>query len=235
MNILQNGVAVVDGDTHHGVWCAEQGLVHDKWFAGEITKHLKPGDVAIDCGANIGTLTRAMLDAGAYVVAIDANHAALECLQKNCGGERVFILRAAVSDLPGVIRVVPDINAGASYCAEVEEGEVLAENTATVAAIALDDLDVGDPVVIKLDVEGYEVKALRGARNLIRRCRPVLIVEVNPSALQRAGDSEAALLAIIEELGYEWKIMQPQCKRGDEQYDVECIHKNPVDLFTEVP
>jgi FkbM family methyltransferase len=214
VNILQNGVAVVDGDTHHGVWCAKQGLVHDKWFAGEITKHLKPGDVAIDCGANIGTLTKAMLDAGAIVMAVDANKKALECLAKNCESELLFILHAAISDLPGNVRLVENQNAGKSHC----------ESDGDIQTVALDSLPIdGDVKLIKMDIEGFEAKAIRGARNLIRRCKPVMIVEVNSEALKRSGDSEDELLAIIEEVGYTWEIMQPDCKRGDDQYDVVCL------------
>ncbi len=55
--------------------------------------------------------------------------------------------------------------------------------TETVAQVALDDVvPLGRPVsVIQLDVEGYEGGALRGAQEIIRRNRPIIILETVPS------------------------------------------------------
>ncbi len=55
-----------------------------------------------------------------------------------------------------------------------------------ISVVALDDVLAGQSVdFIKLDVEGAELKALQGARNLIQRCRPVLALSLyhNPQDL----------------------------------------------------
>jgi hypothetical protein len=48
----------------------------------------------------------------------------------------------------------------------------------TVDTIRLDDLDVADVGLVKIDVEGHELAVLRGAEGLVRRWRPTLVVEI---------------------------------------------------------
>jgi len=217
MKILSNGAAVIDGDTHHAVWVEECGLVHDQWFAGQITKHLNPSDVVVEGGANIGTLTKAMLGAGATVLAFECNPEAVECLLHNCQSETLTVYGGcALGESPDeMVTIHREENAGATFATLGGE----------VPCYTIDELGLDSCKLIKLDVEGFEPRVLRGARETIARCRPVLIVEVNKSALQRAGESEDSLLSLIESFGYEWRIMQDNCERGCAQYDVVCERK----------
>ena len=50
----------------------------------------------------------------------------------------------------------------------------------TVPVIRVDDLHVS-PTVVKIDAEGYDLKIIHGMEETIRRCRPILMVENNPS------------------------------------------------------
>lgn len=222
MTIHPNGVATIDGDQTHGVWCAAEGLVHDKWFAAQITKHVFPGDVVVNAGANIGTLTKPLLDAGAEVFAFEPNPAAVECLQHNCPS--AIIMEAALSNESGWCRLNVDrLNAGASW---IEPSVSITQGTIT--CLALDDFQPIKEQKVRLilaDCEGYETRMLRGALLTIARCRPVIICEVNRGALSRAGSSDAELLGLIEEMGYSIRVMQPDCKIGDPQYDVEAMPK----------
>jgi FkbM family methyltransferase len=72
-------------------------------------------------------------------------------------------------------------------CALVKEKPHNLEVIGTsVTAVALDELLPGTPVhLLKLDIEGAEAQALRGAQRLIQRCRPVLAVSLyhNPQDL----------------------------------------------------
>lgn len=63
-------------------------------------------------------------------------------------------------------------------------------------AFALQELDF-----LKLDVEGAELDALRGAERTIRRCRPVIMVELKDRLLARRGTSSAETIAYLTELG----------------------------------
>lgn len=222
MTILPNGVAVIDGDTHHAKWCAEKGLVHDRWFADEICKHLKKYSFVIEGGCNIGTLTAAMLEKGAIVLAIDPNTEAEGCIRKNCEkwASNLFFIRRGLSDRVGGDGLHKNTNAGASY---LGPGPDVVFTTTETIDILSDGLQY--VTLIKLDIEGYEVKALKGARDTIEKWHPVLILEVNRFALERAGDSDDALFALVEEMGYSWRVMQDNCRRGDPQFDIEATYK----------
>lgn len=229
---LSCGAWVVSSDTHHKMWIEETGnLIHDPWFAEQVTRHIKPGDQAIDIGANIGTITRALLDCGAKVLAFEPNHDALGCLLENC--PEAFVSVQGLSDERGVSGFVKDINAGASYVSK-EGSQIVELNTLDEWVSYQPFLEPLNPRLIKIDAEGYEAKILRGGRKMIEKCKPVLILEVNRDALERAGDSEDILLSLVEELGYRWEIIQPGLRRGQPQYDIRCVpnysYMNPPPL-----
>jgi Methyltransferase FkbM domain len=52
-----------------------------------------------------------------------------------------------------------------------------------------------------MDIEGFEIMAIHGAENLIRRDRPKLVLQCNNEALGRYGFSSKDLLRKVESLG----------------------------------
>ncbi|MBR0683689.1 FkbM family methyltransferase [Roseomonas eburnea] len=70
----------------------------------------------------------------------------------------------------------------------------------TVPLLRLDDLAIADLTAMKIDAEGAEYEILRGARDTLLRCRPVLTLEVEER--HREG-STWAVPAFLDALGYE--------------------------------
>lgn len=70
----------------------------------------------------------------------------------------------------------------------------------TVPLLRLDDLALGDLTALKLDVEGAEYEVLRGARETLLRCRPVLSLEIEERHREGA---TWAVPAYLDALGYE--------------------------------
>jgi len=66
----------------------------------------------------------------------------------------------------------------------------------------LSNLSITKVDFIKIDIEGWELRALYGARRCIETCHPVLMLEVNEKYLNRAGDSTANLWAFLCEFNY---------------------------------
>ena len=60
-----------------------------------------------------------------------------------------------------------------------------------------------EPEVLKIDVEGAELAVLRGARNVLTRCRPQIFLSVHPRHIAALGESVDDLAALIAELGYD--------------------------------
>lgn len=66
-----------------------------------------------------------------------------------------------------------------------------------------DELGLTRLDLLKLDIEGAETAALRGAARVLREFRPVLLLEVSPRSLAAQGSSREELLALLDESGYE--------------------------------
>jgi FkbM family methyltransferase len=72
----------------------------------------------------------------------------------------------------------------------------------------LDDLCAASgfaPDLMKLDVEGYELSVLHGARVLLSRHHPRLFLELHPDRLRELGGSVGEVVRLLEELGYRFR------------------------------
>lgn len=135
---------------------------------------VKPGDVVLDCGANIGVTVQPALDAGAKtVVAIEPAPENLECLRRNFSKEiaegRVIVYPKSVSDREG-----EQTSESGVLKSEGGEGKVEISTTTVdkiVAELKLDRVDY-----IKMDVDGAESNALRGAHDTIAKYKPRLSI-----------------------------------------------------------
>lgn len=160
---------------------------------------LRPADVAIDAGANIGAHTvgmaRLVQSAGA-VVAFEPQRAIYDLLCNNLrlnGIANVRALRQAVGSAPGVIRVPPLDYAQADNFGGVALGGAAGEQ---VDVVTIDSLGLPRLRILKIDIEGMEWEALTGARATIRRLQPALYLENNHR------DKSPKLISLVFELGY---------------------------------
>jgi FkbM family methyltransferase len=56
--------------------------------------------------------------------------------------------------------------------------------------------------LIKLDVDGFEGKVIRGASNVLKQHRPILIMEIAPAWVSMRGDSVSEIVKQLKEIGY---------------------------------
>lgn len=177
-------------------------------------RHFGDGVVAIDGGANIGVHTvefaRHMSGWGS-VIAFEAQERVFYALAgnvalNNCMNARVRL--AALGERAGEIRV-PELDPflpasfGSLALRDRPDNEPIGQEVFydkaagdSVPMVALDSLELRRLDLVKLDIEGMELEALRGARALLERCRPILQVEAN-----RAG-ARAELEKFVAALGY---------------------------------
>jgi FkbM family methyltransferase len=139
-----------------------------------ITAMLKPGDLAADCGANMGVVTERLAATGASVVAFEPDPFAFKTLeQKFANASNVMLVNAAVGVGSGTVRLMRADNfgdnpEGASVKSTILDGgrRIDAENAVEVPLIdfpswVADQVKArGEIAFIKMDIEGAELDIL---------------------------------------------------------------------------
>ncbi len=102
-----------------------------------------------------------------------------------------------------------------------EEIHLPGGGTIDIPVRKLDSLSFPDVGVIKIDTEGYETPILRGARQTIRKHKPILIIEVHHQtgkAAQTFAEEQQRIEAILTELQYSWTVFsRPTSLHGERQ------------------
>jgi FkbM family methyltransferase len=214
MKILPGGIAVLKNDSHISAWVEESGrLDHDQYALPIILQYISEGDTVVDVGAFIGDHTIAYENAvgkSGVVMAFEPNPDAFACLKRNC--HHAIKFNIGLSDHHHDGSMTTHENAGKCRVSADIEGTSLAR------LAPLDQWNLVRLNFLKIDVEGFEIRVLRGAEKTIRRHKPIMWIEVNKSALNDQGTSPSELLAWIHHLGYS---TTPYPEEGD-QYDVLC-------------
>lgn len=162
------------------------------------------GDVVLDVGAHIGTFTLAAAAAGCQVLAIEAAPVNADLLRRSVhrnGFHGVRVASAAVSDEPGTVQFCP---IGPWGTVTNGRASALARE---VPAVTIDELlfelAIPPPKFVKMDIEGSEIKALRGMTSVLALDdAPALLLESNGHTLNLLGVTPSELLRDIEAFGY---------------------------------
>ncbi len=199
MKTLHNGICVLEHDSHLSKWIEEQGhlIMHQDLALQRNLAMIRSGDVVVDGGAALGDHTAAYLDAvgpTGLVYAFEPNPLYVSCLVKNCPTS-MWYDRALWFEEAWLWMQIPNIG-------NVGSARVGAAGNKRVEAIRLDFLCLPKCNFIKLDVEGAELMALRGAVETIKRFHPIIQCEVNPPLMDRMGYTEADLIEWLENAGY---------------------------------
>jgi len=170
---------------------------------------LRPGQTAIDVGANVGYFTAVMAQCvgpGGRVWSFEPVPETFELLTL-CNSlndyAHVTPIRVALGAANGSIEITYDRRH--SGIATMHPDQV-AGDTQRVELRSLDGLvaagEVGRrPDLIKVDVEGHELEALRGARETIAEAQPTIVFELNERTARVAGWSLAQLAELLLSLG----------------------------------
>lgn len=139
-----------------------------------ITAMLKPGDLVMDCGANMGVVTELLAATGADVIAFEPDPFAFGTLtQKFADVGNVTLVNAAVGVGSGTIRLMRADNfgenpEGASVKSTILDGgrRIDAENSVEVTLLDFPTLvrekvaERGEIAFVKMDIEGAELEIL---------------------------------------------------------------------------
>ncbi|MDX1439939.1 MAG: FkbM family methyltransferase [Rubricoccaceae bacterium] len=180
--------------------------------ASLLVDHVEPSDVLLDVGAHAGAWTAALskLVPSGKVVAFEALPyyvRVLEATLRMIGKANVTVINKALLDERKVVEIVWRDRKGnrLTGLTHIRGEEEPAHETVEVNATTLDTLMnqfEGRVRFIKLDIEGAELLALRGAENLISAYRPILYLELRESFCKRYGYVPADVFTFLEEKDY---------------------------------
>ena len=190
---------------------------YGEYFEGEVAvmrRLVKPGDTVVSAGGNIGVhlipLSKMVGESGMVYTSEPQEFIRENLLEPNLamnGCRNVIVNPSALGEDFGTAHL-PRID----YAAPNNFGgmEIREQGQVEVRVIPLDAVELAQCSLLMLDVEGYELAVLKGARSTIARCRPYLYFEID-----REDKREPLLHYVHDELGYEVLYHTPLAFRPD--------------------
>jgi FkbM family methyltransferase len=196
----------------HLGWYLPAGDSHFRSFLGEhpnnfyqqqaldlALSHCGARSLVLDIGANIGLFAARFSTEFEKVVCFEPTTAVYDCLRKNCQhAANINIYKIGLGQHSSTATI--SLPAASQNCGAYSMVDFAQHDAAlvseTVPVMKLDDLGLR-PDLVKMDVQGFEPWVLQGALNTLRACAPVLMLEVEGTAVR------GHIHGILKPLGYE--------------------------------
>jgi len=171
-------------------------------------KYIKPGQVVIDCGSNIGfypLLESKLVGDKGHIVCIEPDYRNYELLQKNISlidNVKTSLFNMAISDKKGVMTL--DIGGPSNLNKIVASEASVNSETVDVEVDTIDNLVNRlnlKPDFIRMDIEGHEVEVISGMRETIKSAPPgfVIFFELHPDEYSETHSLERQLEFLYSE------------------------------------
>jgi FkbM family methyltransferase len=178
---------------------------YDEPVARWLSTHVKLGDFCANVGANVGVYALQFAHwtgPNGRVVVFEPNPHARTILAKhlryNHLSERVKVVGAAVSDTRGEATLFAE-QGGDGMSRLGLPNDALSQTVPIVVPVTdLDSFFENAPAWLVIDVEGFEMRVLRGARRIIRECKGI-VVELHPASWGLAGTTRGDLESLLAE------------------------------------
>lgn len=189
-----------DSESRPGLDILQNGMNYERHVVAELQQWIPSARGFLDIGANVGlhTLVAKSINPLIPVVAVECSTFNLAYLCRNVRHNElrdVKILPFAVADS---VRILQLNNCDANTCCTVDDHRDFPK---LAAALPLDHIVLPDIDLIKIDVEGFEIRVLRGASKVLRN-RPRIIFEYCPEITDRSGTTPVEFLQWFLDAGY---------------------------------
>lgn len=182
----------------------------------KVASSLKRGDTFIDIGAFIGINTLIAADKvgpNGQVFAFEPASDNYNSLEKNTANiDNIVAIQAGISNKKSKEKLYlskddPEDNRFIDF-----DG---AYDYETVEILQLDSYNFSFPInLIKVSAQGMEDYAIDGAKNLIQKYKPKLLLDFNEKLILESGGDPARILTYYESIGYDWKFIFNHNKNG---------------------
>lgn len=200
-----------------------------------LPEFVKPGDTVLDLGANFAYYTERLsrlVGSTGKVYAyepIPFTFSVFRMLVKHFGLTNVTYYQKGVSSSTTSVKfTVPKMDIGTLSTGQAhisgrddqyltsQSKKITGEETFDCEVVALDEFyneELPGLSFIKIDIEGAELFALRGAQNILRKYQPVILIEINPEFLKGFGLKDQDMLDFISQQGYEILYLEEGSKK----------------------
>lgn len=162
----------------------------------------KRRNVALDIGAHVGLWSQPLAKYFMRVIAFEPVTELAECWRLNTVKfSNVSLHQIALGARADMVSMTytADNSGNTHVTADTAEGP-----RSVVQMLPLDEVELGglDVDFIKIDTEGYEHDILRGGERLIKKCRPVILVEQKPGNAERYGLTRTQAVDLLHSWNY---------------------------------
>lgn len=165
-----------------------------------LDKYLKQKKVCVQAGGNVGVFPRRLASDFGAVYTFEPDAENFSCLARNCPEANIIKFQAALGSNHEQVKVGvsrPDLK---NNC-----GAYQVTGAGITPTIMIDDLELPACDLIYLDIEGYELFALQGGYETIKKFHPVIVVENKLLPLMYDVTPEQVIDFLVGEFGYEVK------------------------------
>ena len=197
-----NGIWLPDEEEHLNQYA--EGHPYGKWGyqthkLSAALEHVNGDRKALDIGGHCGLWSKELTKIFKEVIAFEPVEVHRECFNLNVTGNYKLIPYALGEKNGEVILAGSKDSSGDTWVRPSGDSDGVARNVAEMRV--LDDFDFEEIDFLKIDCEGYELYALRGGEETLKRCKPVMVVEQKPGKAKRFGLKDTEAITYLKSLG----------------------------------
>lgn len=157
-------------------------------------RHCNDFRTALDIGAHVGLWARGLCDVFEDVICFEPYAPFAKIIRENAPHAEIWC--CALGDQPGYMALeVVSENTGMTH--------LIKGSTGNIEVKTLDSLEFQNVDFMKIDVEGFELEVIKGAKETIDKWSPVIIVEQKEKYADPENGPRAAVKFLIHEMGYQ--------------------------------
>lgn len=147
---------------------------------------------AVDVGAHVGFWSYNLAKKFAEVHSFEPVVEHRLCFERNVTDGNVRLYARALGEKQGMVSI---------FSAPTSSGDSWVSGDGGIPMDRLDDHNLANVDLIKIDCEGYELHVLRGAEATLKQCHPLVVVEQKPGRAGKFGLPDIGAVTYLESLG----------------------------------
>ena len=224
-----NGIKIVVKKGMTGITGSIYVGLHEFEDMGFVLHYVDKNSYFLDVGANVGCYSLLAASKGADVFSFEPDKTSISALNLNKfvnGFDNITVINKAVGSKIGTVKFSEKLDTVNHVLQDLDS------NGTIVPMVSIDSIELDDrPIVMKIDVEGYEEHVLDGAMNYLENSVSVVIVETNNSNLSY-GSTNSDIFKKLRKLGFEGFTYNPftriLCNVGPDRIGNTIFIKDPT-------